>query len=254
MEAWFISDLHLKNPEERNSQKLLRFLRYLKNRLKQQPLHLFLLGDIFDLWVGPHRYFADRFPEIIDALRELTQQGAAVTFIEGNHDVHIEGFFKKIGVKVFVEAQYYDIDGYTIRVEHGDLINLEDVKYLKYRSLIRHPFIKPLGYILPGKFWASVGERASKKSRARTGEYQVTKQDELQNMIIKHTSRAYVEKHFDYIISGHMHIRVDHSERIGMHLVRTINLGSWFEEPVQVFKISNGVGEWVELESLEGGN
>lgn len=229
---------------------LLRFLRYLDQRSSQESLHLFLLGDIFDLWVGPHKYFANRFPEIIAQLKELTDKGVEVTFIEGNHDVHVEGFFKKIGVKVFVEAQYYDIEGVTVRVEHGDLINLQDEKYLKYRSIIRNPFVKPLGSILPGKFWASVGERASKKSRARSGQYQEQRAEDLKQMIRAHTPRVYVERPFDYIISGHMHVREDYSERIGLHLVRTINLGSWFENPIQVFRIKNSTGEWLDLEKL----
>lgn len=139
MDAWFVSDIHLKSVEERNGKILLRFLRSL---LAQEPAqtHLFLLGDIFDLWVGGHQYFAKKFQPLIEVLSELKKAGTKITFVEGNHDVHIEGFFRdKLGIEVFVEAQYYEIDGVTVRVEHGDLINLEDLTYLKYRSFIRSP-------------------------------------------------------------------------------------------------------------------
>lgn len=250
MEAWFVSDIHLKNAQERNSQKLLRFLRYLEARAEQKPVHLFLLGDIFDLWVGPHLFFADRFKDIIQSMHSLTKKGVQITFIEGNHDVHIDGFFKTIGVNVFVEAQYYDLDGLTVRIEHGDLINQEDTRYLRYRSLIRQSFVKHISWILPGSFWSVVGDRASKMSRAKSGKYQAAKEADLRLMIRRHTPRAFVEKPFDYIITGHMHIREDHTERMGVRNVRTVNLGSWFETPVQVFKIENGNGEWVELDSL----
>ncbi|WP_413568648.1 UDP-2,3-diacylglucosamine diphosphatase [Bdellovibrio sp. HCB117] len=249
MEAWFLSDIHLKSAEERNGKILLRFLRSL---LQQNPsqVHLFMLGDIFDLWVGGHSYFAKKFPDLIAALRDLRKAGARITYIEGNHDVHVEGFFQKqLGVEVHVEAQYYNLDGLIVRCEHGDLINLADEKYLKYRSIIRNPYIKPLGNIIPGKFWDYVGNRASKRSRARSGHYRATNESQLVQMIRAHTEKVYQEKPFDIIISGHMHVFDDHVVDIRGRKVRTVNLGSWFEEKVKVFHIKDGQPNWVYLES-----
>lgn len=247
MEAWFISDIHLKTAEERNGKILLRFLHYLREQNPAQT-HLFLLGDIFDLWVGGDIYFAKKFPDIINALRDLKKAGAYITYIEGNHDVHVEGFFQKVlGIEVFVEAQYYNIDGITIRCEHGDLINLNDEKYLKYRSTIRNPYIKPLSWIMPGRFWDYLGKKASKKSRERSGHYRAQNEDQLVKMVRDHIGKAYQEKSFDYIISGHMHVFDDHTVDMNGRRVRSVNLGSWFEETVRVFRIKNGVGEWVLL-------
>ncbi|WP_413612574.1 UDP-2,3-diacylglucosamine diphosphatase [Bdellovibrio sp. HCB-110] len=249
MEAWFLSDIHLKTAEERNGKILLRFLRSLREK-NPQDVHLFLLGDIFDLWVGGHTYFARKFQPLMDALRDLKQAGARITYIEGNHDVHVEGFFqKKLGIEVFVEAQYYLIEGLRVRLEHGDLINRNDEKYLKYRSIIRNPFIKPLGNILPGQFWDHIGNKASKKSRARSGHYRVSNEGPLIEMIRSHATKAYHEKPFDMIISGHMHVFDDHIVEVDGHKVRSINLGSWFEEKVKVFCIRHGHGEWVYINS-----
>lgn len=247
MEAWFISDIHLKTAEERNGKILLRFLRSLREGNPSQ-VHLFLLGDIFDLWVGKHAYFGRGFKDIIQALQDLKKAGARITYIEGNHDVHVEGFFqKRLGVEVFVEAQHYLIDGVRVRVEHGDLINLADEKYLKYRRLIRNPYIKPLGNLVPAQVWAYLGNRASKKSRARTSDYAHRNTDQLVQMIRSHAERVYAEKPFDVIISGHMHVFDDHKMQIAGHPVRSINLGSWFEPQVKVFRLLNGHGEWIPL-------
>ncbi|KYG66052.1 UDP-2,3-diacylglucosamine hydrolase [Bdellovibrio bacteriovorus] len=248
MEAWFLSDIHLKTAEERNGKILLRFLRSLLNANPQQ-VHLFLVGDIFDLWVGPHTYFAKKFWPLMEALKDLKKAGAKITYIEGNHDVHVEGYFqKKLGVEVFVEAQHYLIDGVRVRVEHGDLINLQDEKYLKYRSIIRNPRIKPLGNILPGQFWDYIGNRASKKSRARTSDYANRNTDQLVQMIRDHAVKVYPEKPFDIIISGHMHVFDDHQVAVdGNTSVRSINLGSWFEPKVKVFRLKDGIGDWVYL-------
>lgn len=253
MEAWFLSDIHLKSADERNGKILLRFLRSLLEKNPSQ-VHLFLLGDIFDLWIGDHSYFVEKFRPLIEALQDLKKAGTKITYIEGNHDVHIEGFFQKqLGAEVFVEAQYYEIDGISVRCEHGDLINMNDQAYLRYRGVIRHPLVKPLGTMLPGRFWGYVGAKMSQKSRQKSGHYRVQNESALVQMIRAHIERAYAERPFDFIISGHMHVFDDHTVQIQGRRVRSINLGSWFEETVKVFCLRQGQGEWVYLPRLENG-
>ncbi|XGC80256.1 UDP-2,3-diacylglucosamine diphosphatase [Bdellovibrio bacteriovorus] len=248
MEAWFLSDIHLKDAEERNGKILLRFLRSL---LAQNPkdVHLFLLGDIFDLWVGGHNYFAEKFSDLVGALKDLKAAGAKITFIEGNHDMHIENFFqKKLGIDVFVEAQYFRFDGITVRCEHGDKINQNDIAYKRYRAFVRNPLVKQLAIHLPGRFWNYIGEKASKKSRSISANYRVKNEDFLITMIRDHVEVAYKQGPFDFIISGHMHVFDDHAVNVNGRTVRSVNLGSWFEETVKVFRIQNGQGSWVVLE------
>ena len=66
-------------------------------------------------------------------------------------------------------------------------------------------------------------------------------------MIHAHTERAYIEKKFDFIISGHMHIFTDRVLTMNGHKVRSINLGSWFEDNIKVFRIKEGQADWVNL-------
>ena len=247
METWFISDIHLKTIEERNGKILLRFLHSL---LEKDPskIHLFLLGDIFDLWVGGHSYFKKRYGPLISILEKLREHGLRMTYIEGNHDVHIEGFFQKVlGAEVFVEAQYFDIDGLKVRCEHGDLINLDDQTYLKYRALIRGRIVRSMALHLPGLFWAYVGNLMSQKSRKRSSVYRAQNEEQLIKMIRAHAVRSYAEKPFDMIISGHMHVFDDHTNEINGKKIRSVNLGSWFEKEVKVFAIREGKGEWITL-------
>lgn len=248
MEAWFISDIHLKSVEERNGQTLLRFLHSLRDSANVRDIHLFMLGDIFDLWVGGHQYFANKFAPLVEGMKELLEAGAKVTYIEGNHDVHVESFFqKKLGVSVFVEAQYYTMGDLVVRCEHGDLINTEDAAYLKYRGIIRNPWIKPLGRLLPGVFWDYIGDRASRKSRVRSGHYRQQNEYQLVEMVRSHAVRAYAERPFDIIISGHMHVFDDHTIDMPNRRIRSINLGSWLEGEVKVFRLKDGHAEWVSL-------
>lgn len=233
--------------QERNSDILLRFLRSLRAK-NPAEIHLFLLGDIFDLWIGGHEVFVKKFQPVVDAIRDLVSAGARVTYIEGNHDVHIGSFWaKKLGVEVGVEAQYYEINGLVVRVEHGDLINLDDKAYLRYRSVIRHPLVEPLGHLIPGRVWEEIGNYASRKSRARSQVYRISNEDNLIQMIRRHAHRVYDEKAFDLIVSGHMHVFDDYKFQVGIRDVRSVNLGSWYGDEVKVLRLSGTQTEWVVL-------
>lgn len=246
MEAWFISDIHLKTMKERNGEILLRFLHSLSEKDPAQT-QLFLLGDIFDLWVSDHSVFVKKFQALVDAVRVLREKGMKVTYIEGNHDMHIDTFWqKKLGVEVYVEAQYQNINGLTVRFEHGDLINLEDKTYLRYRSIIRNPWVEPLGHIIPGRFWDELGNYAARKSRGRKKDYHIRHEARLKDMIRTHAQRAFHEKPFDVIITGHMHVFDDHQFQEGKQQVRSFNLGSWYGD-VKALRLSGTQFEWVPL-------
>lgn len=248
MESWFISDIHLKDMKERNGEILLRFLHSLADKDPAQT-QLFMLGDIFDLWVAGHQVFVKKFQAMVDAIRVLREKGMKVTYIEGNHDVHVDHFWQKqLGVEVFVEAQYRQINGVTLRLEHGDLINLEDTVYLRYRALLRAPWLEPLGHIVPGRFWDELGNYAARKSRGRKKDYHIVNEERLKNMIRTHAQRVYREKPFDVIISGHMHVFDDYQFQEGERPVRSINLGSWYGE-VRALKMSDQEFSWVSLEN-----
>lgn len=233
--------------QERNSDILLRFLHSLREKNPTQT-HLFLLGDIFDLWIGGHGIFARKFEPLVQAIRDLKNAGARITYIEGNHDVHIESFWqKKLGVEVFVEAQFYEINGLVVRVEHGDLINLNDRAYLRYRSVIRHPLVKSLGTRLPGALWDEVGNFASRKSRTRSQVYRVSNEEKLVQMIRHHAHRAFSEKPYDLIVSGHMHVFDEYTFEVGERRVQSFNLGSWMGAEVKVLKLSGTQAKWISL-------
>ncbi len=247
MEAWFISDIHIKTMQERNSEILLRFLHSLAEK-NPKDIHLFFLGDIFDLWVGSHSVFVRKFQPLVDAIQSLKDSGAKITYIEGNHDVHIDEFWtKEIGIEVFVDPQYYNLNGLIVRVEHGDLINLEDRAYLRYRSVIRHPAIEAIGHAIPGEIWEQIGSYAAKKSRVRSQEYRSLNESKLVEMIRAHAPRAYLEKPFDVIVSGHMHVIDDYELVVGGRKIRSINLGSWYGQDVRGLKMSGQSFEWVTL-------
>lgn len=256
--AWFLSDLHLTDIQERRSQVLLRFLSSLVNK-DQQITHLFLLGDIFDLWVGSQDFFAKKFEPIVELILKLKEQGVIIHYVEGNHDVHISKFWHEQGIACSVDpvlvslpikSELHPTKKIILQIEHGDLINQQDLTYLKYRKFLRSKPMQWLSNSLPGEIIQWIGERASKESRKHSRILRAEQQESLRQMIRTHAVTMAKKNTFDFIISGHMHIRDEFQFESNNKNVTSINLGSWFDA-YKVFQIQikneNIKTAWVEL-------
>lgn len=245
MTSWFLSDLHLRDINERNGNTLLRFLFELNKSPADQQL--FLLGDIFDVWVSDGSVFVSRFQPIIDEIVKFKNAGGRVYYFEGNHDMHIDRYWtSRHGIKVFVDPQYMPVGQLNVRMEHGDYINPEDRAYLQYLSIVRHPFVRWLGHTLPSRFWAYVAGQQSQKSRKKTARYSIENAGRIRDLIRAYAIKSFAEKPFDLMITGHMHIFDDHRLSINGREVRSINLGTWLEKP-RVLKIQGAKVEVIEL-------
>lgn len=274
MKAYFLSDLHLKDINERNSQTLLRFLHSVADeqqkingthdqRLKaikgaSDRQHVYLVGDIFDLWIGKHDYFVSRFRPIVEAITNLVKVGVEVHYFEGNHDLYLKHFWRKLGVVTHEDYLVTELQGIKVRIEHGDLMNPEDKGYLFLRWLLRTPVLKLVAYILPSAAVSWIGERASHASRDYTSTQKFLPEDKIRLITRTHAIRAAKTQAFDLIISGHVHVRddyqfpvlkvssVDAESDAEEGTVRSVNLGSWFDEP-SVFVLEGGVGRFEAL-------
>lgn len=245
MNYWFISDIHLNDVYERNGVTLLRFLFELNKNPQQHQL--FLVGDIFDVWVSDGSVFVEKFQLVIAELAKLQENGGKVYYFEGNHDVHIDKFWTpRFQIEVFDGPRNFSLGGLKVRVEHGDFINPDDHAYLRYLSIIRHPIIEFLGHTLPSRFWSYIATRQSKKSRKKTSRYAVDNSEKIKSLIRAHAERTVLKDNFDLIVTGHMHVFDDYQFTKNNKERRSINLGTWLEKP-RALKISDGKIEIVDL-------
>lgn len=237
MNSWFISDLHLRDVNERNGNTLLRFL-FLLNKNPSEH-RLFLLGDIFDMWISNGAAFVNHYQQLIDEIKKFKDGGGQVYYFEGNHDFHIDTFWTdQLGIKVIEDLEFFEIDGLKVRIEHGDFINPDDKAYLAYRSLVRHPLVEPLGHWLSGHFWKWFGEHKSKKSRLKTGRYAIENAERVRNLIRQYAERVFDQgPQFDLIVTGHMHVFDDYQFQKNQRRIRSVNLGTWLDKP-RVLKLS----------------
>jgi UDP-2,3-diacylglucosamine hydrolase len=226
--------------QDQKAQVLLRFLVSLK-----PDDTLFLNGDIFDLWLGGHDYFIQKFKPLVDQLRHFTRSGGKVHYFEGNHDLHPKKFWQgQVGVKVYEGPEIFMFDETVIRVEHGDQMDPEDKGYIFLRWLLRTWLLKLIILNLPGFLVAAIGRWASSASRAYTDGKR--NEERIAGIIHSYAQSVYDERHFDAIVTGHVHLRDEFHFQRGDKIIKSFNLGCWDDKP-GVLSFSNNEWAWLQL-------
>ncbi len=245
MQAYFVSDIHLRSMQEVNARLFVRFLKSLQ--VKDGVTHLFLVGDIFDFWISDHKYFIEKFEPIVTEIQRLVKDGIAVHYFEGNHDLYLKNYWtNRLGVKVYTEHEVFKLNGFKVRVEHGDLIDLTDKGYLFLKKVLHTPVMQFIAESSPEGFIAKIGERASQASRYYTSNIKTQKVESTIDKIRLHAHKKIKETEFDYIISGHLHVRDEYSFVWGGKKVHSINLGSWMHEPC-AYKITEKTAGFMKI-------
>ena len=274
LRAAFVSDVHLTALDDSRAVLFLRWLQGLQPgnvydsslEAKTMITHLFLMGDIFDLWVADHSYFINKFKPIIDELSRLKHGGVKIHYFEGNHDLDLEPFWEnKMGFHIHQSRLLAQLGSWRLRLEHGDQMDPEDKGYIFLRWLLRTPVMRWFGRHLPGFIVRRLGEWMSKKSRRYTSEVKVVSPMGAREKIRAHAEKVSEEEFFDLIVSGHMHVDDDYIwvKEVEMGLgstgtslskktsyarreIRSINLGTWLVQP----KVLWLIGDKIEFEML----
>ena len=242
--ALFVSDIHIASSTD---PKADLFLRFLDACIRTKVSELFLVGDIFDLWIADRSYFTREYAEIIVKIRQLIHSGVKVHYFEGNHDLDLRVFWQHVvGVDVYSEAAFFTINGLRVRVEHGDQMDPDDRGYLFLRWLLRTAPMIALGRLLPNFLVGWIGRRASLSSRDYTSFVKSVTDEQVREKIRRHAGQVYSLNPFDILVSGHVHVAEDSSESLGGRQVRCINMGTWLKKPI-LLEISESS---VELKSV----
>ncbi|MCP5114981.1 MAG: UDP-2,3-diacylglucosamine diphosphatase, partial [bacterium] len=80
--AILASDFHLSPARPREIEVFVQFCHEVARGADQ----LFILGDLFNFWIGPGNLAVAGLEPALDALAALGEQGVAVTLLHGNRD------------------------------------------------------------------------------------------------------------------------------------------------------------------------
>ena len=144
----FAADMHLHESDpllaDRFFQRLQASLEPALSRT-EAPV-LFLLGDLFEYWVGD-----DHVPAIAhamaDQLAAFVRRGGRVFLMHGNRDFLIDvpmpsmpdlpRFSARCGATLLADPTVIEVAGRRIGLSHGDALCTDDIEYQQWRVLCR---------------------------------------------------------------------------------------------------------------------
>lgn len=129
----FISDLHLADDTPRTFEAFSAYLRGTTADV------VFILGDLFEVWVGDDARHEGFEARCVDLLSESASR-CALGFMVGNRDFLVGAdMLKSCGVLALSDPTVLIAFGARMMLTHGDALCLSDVPYQRFRSLVRSP-------------------------------------------------------------------------------------------------------------------
>ena len=134
MAALFISDLHLTDSRPEANEK---FIALLEGKARSARA-LYILGDLFEYWIGDDD-LVDPFNAIVAGLlRDLAGRGVALYLMHGNRDFLIGRRFCDVtAAKLLDDPSVIEIDREKVLLMHGDALCTDDHDYQAWRRTAR---------------------------------------------------------------------------------------------------------------------
>lgn len=221
METLFISDLHLdvQRPEAIEACRAL---------LANRAVHaqgLYILGDLFEYWVGDDGA-AEGFAGLFEDLRHVSDSGVPVYLMHGNRDFLIgPRLIERLGATLLDDPATVDLYGRPALLMHGDTLCTDDLDYQGFRAMVRDPAWQAefLARPLPERITAAASMRDQSRQAMAGKREQIMDVNEL---AVEEAFRAH---EVDLLIHGHTHRPGIHDLTVDGRKCRRIVLGDWYE-------------------------
>lgn len=220
MTTLFISDLHL---DEKRPDITRAFFKFLKDKAESAE-RLYILGDFFEVWIGDDAV-SEFQNTIIQALHELSDT-CEIFFIHGNRDFLIgESFAVKAGCTLLPEPTTITLNGITTTIMHGDSLCIEDVEYMKFRTMVRNPEWQAMFLSKPLQERIAIAQQLRDQSKEQTA----SKEDYITDVTQSEVEKALIENKSSLLIHGHTHRPNRHPIELSTGKAERLVLGDWGE-------------------------
>ena len=200
----FVSDLHLTPERPRANELFFDFT----SGAATQAAALYILGDLFEYWVGDDDLEDPFNAWIAGALNALSGKGVALYFMHGNRDLLIgRAFAARCGAKLIEDPTLLDLHGTQTLLMHGDTLCTDDIEYQKFRAYAHDPENQR-------RFLAqSLAERKQKMlgMRAQSEKSKQDKAADIMDVTPARVEKVLRESGYPRLIHGHTHRPARHA-------------------------------------------
>ena len=161
----FLSDLHLSASRPR----LVAAFDAFCAGPAREAAGIYILGDLFDAWVGDDQLRDPLAERVAAALRDVANTGVPVGVITGNRDFLLGERFTGVAGAVLLPGQVViNLAGTPTLLLHGDELCTGDVGYQRYRKVMHDPKWQRRFLALPYALRRGVGRFLRGRSRTAT--------------------------------------------------------------------------------------
>jgi UDP-2,3-diacylglucosamine hydrolase len=221
----FISDLHL---DAARPDITAQFLQFLEDEAAQSD-GLYMLGDLFEAWIGDDDPDPDK-RRVIAALKRLTSSGVPCFVMHGNRDFLMGSrFCRDTGAQLIQDGTIVTLGGRKVLLMHGDTLCTDDHAYQRLRRIVRNPVVQ---WVLRS---LSLAQRQRLAARMRAGSKAHIEAADRSMPYVMDVNGAAVADAFrthgvDCLIHGHTHRPAIHSLVVDGKPCTRIVLGDWYEQ------------------------
>jgi UDP-2,3-diacylglucosamine hydrolase len=218
---FFVSDLHL---SPRSPGATCLFLDFLAGRARAAS-ELYILGDLFETWIGDDD-MADPFNAgIVAALRAASNAGLNIRLQHGNRDFLLgSDFAAATGIQLLADPYVLSTPEWQFVLSHGDALCLDDSDYQRFRAQVRDPAWQAAFLAKP------LAERQALAAHMRQVSEASQKERGYSDLQAAATDDFLRDHGYATFIHGHTHQPATHDHIVdGIHVERWV-LADWHEE------------------------
>ena len=222
MSILFISDLHI---DENRPEITEQFADFMRTEARTADA-LYILGDLFESWVGDDAPDAGQ-RAAIDAIRRLTGEGVPCFVMHGNRDFLLGAqFCAASGSRLLSDPLIVTLYGEPVLVMHGDALCTDDRAYQRLRATVRDCDWQRRFLSL------SVRERRALAGAARTGSQAHTAAVDYAITDVNAESVALALRNSGVatLLHGHTHRPGIHPLTVDGRACTRIVLGDWYSQ------------------------
>jgi len=218
----FASDLHL-SPRSPGATAL--FLQFLAGPARNAEA-VYLLGDLFEAWIGDDDIDDPYHAEIVAALHATSSAGVSIGIQHGNRDFLLgEAFALASGTRLLPDPYILSTPEWQFVLSHGDALCLDDAAYMAFRAQARNPAWQAALLARPRAerrlLAAQMREQSIANQQAKDQPYSDLEPTATDDFLREHGYATFIH--------GHTHQPATHDHIVdGIHVERWI-LSDWNE-------------------------
>lgn len=215
--TFFISDLHLHPSRPGVFRALDTFLQQ-----HTDSEALYVLGDLFELWVGDDDDSALAM-DTCALLRRFSDEGPDLYLMHGNRDFLLgDDFASRAGARLLADPTVINLFGKATLLMHGDSLCTADEEYQAFRREARSDHWQSA--LLSQSLQQRYQQAAALRSMSMTANS--NKAENILDVTPDEVNRLMAEKGVKQLIHGHTHRPGYHLEEHGTRWV----LGDWLQQ------------------------